>query len=137
MNNNKINFKIISLIILIDLLESTYEFFFKKGMLMVGEFNFSTLSIMSDYAARVLSNGWIWMGFAIIIIETLMWFAVLSKIDLSVAFPVASSSYIFILLISIFFLHEDVGLNRLVGTVLIILGIYLVARSSEDKSPED
>jgi len=104
---------------------------------MVGEFNFSTLSIMSDYATRVLSNGWIWMGFAIIIIETLMWFAVLSKIDLSVAFPVASSSYIFILLISVFFLHENVSLNRWVGTALIILGIYLVARSSEDKSPED
>jgi drug/metabolite transporter (DMT)-like permease len=134
MKKNDLTLKVIGFILLIDLLESTYEFFLKKGMLVVGAFNFSDLGAAGDFAGRVASNGWIWIGFLIIVVETLMWLAVLSKIDLSVAFPVSSSSYIFVLLISVFLLHEHVSFNRWIGAALIIFGIWLVARSSEEKA---
>ena len=137
MKKNKVTLKIISLVIVVDLLESLYELFLKKGMLTVGEFHISTFAVMNEYAIRVLSNGWIWMGLSILIIETLMWFVVLSKIDLSVAFPLASSSYIFILIASVFFLHEPVSINRWIGTALVILGIYLVTKSSQEESGSD
>lgn len=132
MKKHKLSLVIIALILLTDLLESTYEFFFKKGMLMVGEFDFGNLSMIGDFALRTLSNHWIWIGLVIIIIETLTWFIVLSKVDLSLAFPVSSMSYIFVILASAFLLHENVGLNRWIGTVIIIAGICLVAKSSGD-----
>ena len=134
MKKSNLTFKIIAFIILTDLLESIYEFFFKKGMLAVGQFNFSDLSATGKFLINVISNGWIWMGLATIILETFFWFAILSKIDLSIAFSVGSSSYIFVLLFSAFLLHEQVSLNRWIGTALIILGIFLIAKSAEEKT---
>lgn len=132
MKKHNLTLNIIALILLTDFLESTYEFFFKKGMLLVGEFDFCNLNMIGDFARRTLSNHWIWIGLIIIIIETLIWFIVLSKIDLSLAFPISSTSYIFVILASAFLLHENVGLNRWIGTVIIIAGISLVAKSSVD-----
>lgn len=134
MKRNNLTFKIIAFIMLTDLLESIYEFFFKKGMLVVGQFNFSDLSATGKFLTNVISNGWIWMGLATIILETFLWFTILSKIDLSIAFSVGSSSYIFVLLFSAFLLHEQVSLNRWMGTALIILGIFLIAKSAEEKT---
>jgi len=133
MKKNVLNLKIILLILVIDTLEAVYEFFFKKGMTVAGEFDFSSFGMAMDYASKVVSNGWIWMGFVIIIIETLMWFAVLAKLDLSVAFPVSSSSYIFVLIISALLLNEPVGINRWIGTALIVVGISIVVKSTSGK----
>lgn len=134
MKKSNITFKIIVLTVLSDLLESLYEFFLKKGMLLVGQFNFTDLSTTGKFITHIISNGWIWIGLATIILETLIWFVILSKIDLSVAFSVCSTTYIYVLLISTFWLHEHVSLNRWMGTALIVLGIFLVAKSSEEET---
>jgi len=136
MKKNNLTFKIIALMALSDLLESIYEFFFKKGMLIVGQFNFSDLSTTGTFVVHVVSNGWIWIGLTIIVVQTLIWFAILSKIDLNIAFSVTSTSYIYVLLLSKFLLHEHVSLNRWLGTALIIVGILLIARSSKEKTTE-
>ena len=133
MRKYKLTFNIIALIVLTDLLESTYEFFFKKGMLLVGEFDFSHFCTIGDFLLRTLSNGWIWIGLIIILLETFTWFIILSKIDLSLAFPIGSMSYIFVILVSAFLLHENVSPNRWIGTLIIIAGIFLVAMSSQGK----
>lgn len=133
MKKHKLTLGILTLILLTDMLESTYEFFFKKGMLLAGEVDFSSLSAFGDFAVRTLSNGWIWTGLIIIILETFTWFIIVSKIDLSLAFPIGSMSYIFIVLISAFLLHENVSLNRWIGTLIIVAGISLVATSSHEK----
>ncbi|MDD5680430.1 MAG: EamA family transporter [Candidatus Omnitrophica bacterium] len=133
MKKHKLTLGLIALILMTDVLESIYEFFFKKGMLLAGEVDFSSLSAFGDFAGRALSNGWIWTGLIIIILETFTWFIIVSKIDLSLAFPVGSMRYIFIVLISAFFLHENVSLNRWIGTFIIVAGISLVAVSSHEK----
>jgi len=134
MKKSNLTLKIFALIVLSDLLESIYEFFFKKGMLVVGQFNFSDLSTAGKFITHVISNGWIWIGLTIIMLETLIWLAILSKIDLSIAFSVSSTAYIYVLLLSAFLLHEQVSLNRWIGTAFIIIGIFLVAKSSEEKT---
>jgi drug/metabolite transporter (DMT)-like permease len=133
MKKGSLTIKIIGLILLTDFLESTYEFLFKKGMLLVGEFNFSDLSRLGDFIVGVATCGWIWTGLAILAAELFLWFFILSKIDLSLAFPISSTSYIYVLLVSVFLLHENVGLNRWLGTLIIIAGIYLIARSAQEK----
>lgn len=131
---SKVSLKIILLIVFIDMLESVYEFFFKKGMNVIGEFTYRGFNPALHYVGDVVSNPWIMIGLVIIIIETVLWIAVLSKIDLSLAFPLASSSYVFILLVSAFILHEQVSVNRVIGTVLIMIGIVIVTKSSENVS---
>lgn len=134
MRRSGLTFKIIALILLTDILESVYELFFKKGMLAVGEFDFSNPAAAGGFLVNVASCGWIWIGLAIILLETFIWFMVLSKADLSVAFPVSSASYVFVLLISAFILKEAVSPNRWAGTFIIILGIFLIAKSSQKET---
>ena len=57
----------------------------------------------------------------------------ISKIDLSVAVPVCSFSYILIPLASIVFLHEKVSLFRWSGVLFILLGVVFVSLSASEK----
>ncbi len=59
-----------------------------------------------------------------------LWLTILSKFQLSFAFPAASAAvYLLIILCSWLFLHENVTLWRVAGTLLIAIGIFLVLLS--------
>jgi drug/metabolite transporter (DMT)-like permease len=61
----------------------------------------------------------------------IIWSAILSKIDLSVAVPIASFSYILVALVSILFLNETVSLLRWIGIFFILSGVIFVSASSQ------
>jgi len=58
-----------------------------------------------------------------------MWLFVLAKLDLSAAYPFVGLGFIATMLLSILVLGEDVSTGRIVGTLLIVAGCALVARS--------
>lgn len=69
---------------------------------------------------------WLWFGIAVYAIELDVWLAVLSRLPLSFAFPLASLNFCGILLASRFLLHEPVSKRRWWGAALITLGVILV-----------
>jgi len=72
---------------------------------------------------------WIILGFACYGVSAILWLDVLSKLDFSLAFPMVSLTYIFSLVIGRFVFHETVGLDRVVGVLLIVSGLFFVVRS--------
>jgi drug/metabolite transporter (DMT)-like permease len=72
---------------------------------------------------------WIILGFACYGISAVLWLDVLSKLDFSLAFPMVSLTYVFSLVIGHFIFHETVGLDRVVGVLLIVSGLFFVVRS--------
>jgi uncharacterized membrane protein len=58
-----------------------------------------------------------------------LWLLVLSKADLSLVFPFTGLGFILTMLFGWLFLNEDVGTYRVVGTLLIASGAYLIAKS--------
>ena len=58
----------------------------------------------------------------------LLWLMVLSRADLSLARPVMSIGYLITIAYG-FYAGESVTLERLLGTVLIVVGIFFVAKS--------
>ncbi|MDD4954808.1 MAG: EamA family transporter, partial [Candidatus Omnitrophica bacterium] len=62
-----------------------------------------------------------------------IWSTILSKIDLSVAVPVASFSYILVPLTSIVFLHEKINGVRWLGIIFILMGIIFTSLSSKER----
>jgi drug/metabolite transporter (DMT)-like permease len=72
---------------------------------------------------------WIILGFACYGISAVLWLDVLSKLDFSLAFPMVSLTYVFSLVIGHFIFHETVGLDRIVGVLLILSGLFFVVRS--------
>ncbi|MDE2027565.1 MAG: EamA family transporter, partial [Candidatus Omnitrophica bacterium] len=70
-----------------------------------------------------------WLGLAIYISNFFLWMKILSKVDLTIALPLASSAYIVIPIASVVFLHEHVPPLRWLGLAAIIAGVYCVAQS--------
>ncbi len=132
-NKKKLTLKILVLLISTDFLETAAQFFFKKTALFQSDFGIKSLSDVFIFAKTAFFNPWLWLGFASVLLIFIIWSTVLSKIDLSVAVPVASFSYIFVPLASLIWLHEKIPLIRWIGIILILIGVILVSKSSEEK----
>ncbi|MGC9316033.1 MAG: EamA family transporter, partial [bacterium] len=60
--------------------------------------------------------------------QMLLWFWILSRYDLTKAYPLISMSYIFALVLAMLLLKEQPGAVRIIGTVLIVVGVAMVAK---------
>jgi multidrug transporter EmrE-like cation transporter len=109
-------------------LSVTGEFLLKAGMNQVGMLSLTPRGFMAGLL-RAFSNPRILAGFAFIFSGSLIWLAVLSRVDLSWAYPMLSLGYLFVVLTSWFFLGEAFSFPRVVGTLFICLGVYLIFRS--------
>jgi len=74
-------------------------------------------------------------GFSLYAIGTLFWLMVLTKVPLSVAFPLFSMSYFLVVILSATILKERVDWRfAIVGLLCISIGVTLIGLSSPDKS---
>ncbi len=117
---NQLTFKIFLFIVINDLLDTTAQLLIKKGL---GHGDLSNPHIFL-----------LWIGLAIYLSNFFLWMHILSKIDLSVALPLASTGYILIPIAAVFFLHEFVSPMRWLGLILIVIGIYFVSRSKPSEA---
>jgi drug/metabolite transporter (DMT)-like permease len=81
-------------------------------------------------ALSVALNPWIILGLSIYGLSVVLWLWVLSKVELSVAYPFVGVSFLITMAFGAWLLHEEITVGRLIGTVLIAIGCVLVARSA-------
>lgn len=68
-------------------------------------------------------------GLTIYVLCTLSWLLLLSRFELSFAYPFLGLSFIVALVLGVSMLGEPVSMIRIVGTILIGTGVVLVAAS--------
>ena len=78
---------------------------------------------------RAALSPWIIAGLIGYGLGTAIWLLILSKVDVSFAYPMLATGYILLLIFSRFFLGEEISLVRLSGVVLITAGVVLITRS--------
>lgn len=100
----------------------------KAGMDRVGAPEGGTVALFKGAAAQPL----VWLGLLLFGLSALVWLIVLSKTKLSFAYPFASLTYVFILLVDRFVLREAVPAARWAGVGLIVAGIIVVATTMPD-----
>lgn len=83
-----------------------------------------------SFVVRVARSPMIWAGIAAYTVELCAWLFVLSRLQLSVAFPIAGLSYCGIAIASHFILHERVSRRRWVGTIFIAVGVGVVGMTT-------
>jgi drug/metabolite transporter (DMT)-like permease len=125
--------KIIIFLMLSDVLETLTHFFFKKGVLSQGEVSVDSLLAIKGFIFGVFSSPYLWVGLFFVLFTFIIWSVLLSKIDLSVAVPIASLSYILVPLVSTLFLKERVSILRWSGVLFILAGVIFVSLSTKDK----
>jgi len=98
----------------------------KTGMNQVGYITAKNIILMMSAAIK---NPYVLFGLLAYTLAAGTWIVVLSRVDVSFAYPMLSLGYIAILIISGMFLHESVTLLRIFGTALIVTGILFIFRS--------
>jgi drug/metabolite transporter (DMT)-like permease len=77
----------------------------------------------------VATSPMVWTGLIIYGLSVAVWLWILSKVDLSLAYPFVGVSFIVVMVFGVFLLNESVTPLRMAGTLLIAVGCVLVARS--------
>jgi multidrug transporter EmrE-like cation transporter len=83
------------------------------------------LSAQINYLASVLSNPWVLSGIGGAFVAMLFWIAALAMLELSVAYPFTSVSFVLILLISHLLFGEPITVAKISGMALIIAGLVV------------
>lgn len=107
---------------------ATGQILLKKGMGSMGPLTL-TIEQIGNILWRVGTNPYVVLGLAIYVGGTVFWLAALSRVDLSYAYPFASLSYIVMLTASWQLFDENITPLRLLGTVVVCLGVFLISRS--------
>ncbi len=133
MRASKLTFKIFLMILFNDLGDSFAQLLMKKGLLQTG-IEVVTWQTAIEFFVRNASSPLVWAGIIVYALNFFIWIAILSHIDLSVAIPIGSTTYLIIPLLALFFLKEQITLLRWSGIGLIVAGVYFVTKSTDFSS---
>jgi drug/metabolite transporter (DMT)-like permease len=76
------------------------------------------------------SSPLVWLGLALYGVGALAWILVLTRLDLSLAYPFLALNFVLIAIVSRLFLGETIPALRWGGIAVICVGILLIARSA-------
>jgi multidrug transporter EmrE-like cation transporter len=110
------------------LLNATAQLLLKAGTNTIGVFEFSRANLM-PIGSKLATEPHILGGLSCYAVSVVVWIMALSRIEVSVAYPLLSIGYIVNALAAGYLFGETVSPMRLAGIGVIILGVYLVARS--------
>ncbi|MDA8273216.1 MAG: SMR family transporter [Deltaproteobacteria bacterium] len=79
----------------------------------------------------VFFNPFIFGALIMLFFATIFYLLALSKLPLSIAYPMLSSGYVLVVLLSKIFLKEGVSLKRWLGVFIIMIGIFVIFNSGK------
>lgn len=109
-------------------LNAAAQLLLKAGTNAIGQFQFSADNL-GPIGWKVATQPFILGGLACYVVSVVVWILALSRVEVSVAYPMLSIGYVVNAAAAYFLFGEAVGPQRLVGIGVIIVGVYLVARS--------
>ena len=101
----------------------------KAAMKRVGRIGTAQFQAAGDTILRAAREPLLWVGLGLFGISALFWLVVLSRVRLSVAYPLVGVSYVFVVLFSRYLLHEKVPGLRWLGVLVVALGIAIIGLS--------
>jgi multidrug transporter EmrE-like cation transporter len=117
-----------SLLMLGVLLNAAAQLLLKAGTTRVGEFAFS-LDNLVPVGSRLAASPHILGGLGCYVVSVVVWIMALSRVPVSVAYPMLSVGYVVNALAAWYLFGESITIQKLVGIGFIIVGVFLVARS--------
>ena len=110
------------------LLNAVAQLLLKAGTNRVGEFAF-TLENIAPVGAKIATSPHIIAGIGCYVVSVVVWILALSRVPVSVAYPMLSVGYIVNAVAAWMLFGESLTAQKLVGIGFIVIGVWLVARS--------
>ena len=118
------------LLILISVfLSAVGQVILKIGVEDVGLARLSANESLSNAIIAALINPWVLLGLLTYGSAAVVWLFVLARSDVTFAYPFLGLAFVITIGLGIVVLDEHVTLLRTVGTLLVVAGLALVARS--------
>lgn len=118
----------LSLILLGVVLNAVAQLLLKAGTNAVGQFEFSASNAVPVTLKLALQPPII-VGMICYAASLIVWIMALSRVQVSIAYPMLSIGYVINALAAWHFFGEDLNLQRWTGIGFIVVGVWLVARS--------
>ena len=110
------------------LLNAAAQLLLKAGTNAVGQFEFSAQNII-PVGMKLALEPHIAGGLACYVVSVAVWIVGLSRVPVSIAYPMLSVGYIVNALAAWYLFGESLTAQKAVGIAFIIAGVFLVARS--------
>jgi multidrug transporter EmrE-like cation transporter len=117
-----------SLILFGVLLNACAQLLLKAGTNRIGHFDFS-LNNALPIGWQLATNPYIFGGLSCYVISVVVWIMALSRVPVSIAYPMLSIGYVVNALAAWWLFGESLTAMRLTGIGVIIVGVYLVTKS--------
>ncbi len=99
----------------------------KVGARALNEFAFNVGNIV-PILLKLASNGFILGGLACYVVSVLVWIVLLSRVEVSLAYPLVSLGYIVTALAAWWLFGEHLSTERVTGVAVILFGVFLITR---------
>ena len=116
------------LILLGVLLNAAAQLCLKEGMRRIGHFEFVWANII-PIGMQVAGNVFVLSGLLLYVVSVAVWLLVLSRVEVSFAYPLLSVGYIVNAVAGYYLFQENLSLTRVTGILIIVVGVYFVTRS--------
>lgn len=82
-----------------------------------------------EMAWAIAGNIYVASGLLLYALGAVLWLLVLARLDVSFAYPFVGMGFLLTMLFGVFLLGESLNANRILGTLLVAVGIIFVSRS--------
>jgi drug/metabolite transporter (DMT)-like permease len=120
--------KFLPFILFTVLTNAAAQLMLKQGMMVLGPVSFAGVNPVFKILAIVFSP-WVFFGLLTFVISMASHLYVLSKVDLSFAYPFLSLAYVVVAVFAYFVFREDLNALRIAGIAFICVGTVLIAQS--------
>lgn len=116
------------LILLGVLLNAGAQLLLKAGMNQIGHFQFSTENVLPIFL-KVMMSPPILTGLFAYVMSVGVWLLVLSRVQVSFAYPMLSVGYIVNAVAAYYLFGETFSVMRVTGIFVIMSGVYMISQS--------
>ncbi len=118
----------IPLILFTVLTNAAAQLMLKRGMSGVGTLDVGGDGLIAT-VFRVVFNPFVFAGLCTFVVSMASHLIVLSKVQISYAYPFLSLAYVVVAAYAYFVFHEDMSPIRIAGIALIVVGTVFIAQS--------
>jgi drug/metabolite transporter (DMT)-like permease len=120
-------YEFIALILICVAIGSFGQIYMKKGLMNLGGIDLKEILTTKIFSTVFEKN--VFTGISLYVIATLLWLVILSKAELSFAYPMIALGYVITAFLARIYFNENITLVRWFGILLILGGVFLTSRS--------
>lgn len=109
-------------------MSSTAHVFFKRGTMILKHIPLVNNNLLSK-VFTITTNPWVISGMTMHVCALAIWLWALSRVEITFAYPFLAIGFVLVSLMAYFWLGEQMPFLRIVGMLIIVIGIFFISKS--------